>query len=315
MKKYNIDLPQDEYGHLDHEELDEMFEEKESLYGHGNKVPMGMTISKTKKRVDIEYGRYRYGNGEIWNKIRRKLDSYGGWNVDKARSDFYHWAKEERIPDNIDLRYEFDSEFGLNNRHYHRDEWEVDENKVIRKMPPTGYHLKRMHERYYKNLGHQFLGYKINEKAIKCPETAKILYDAFGRKIVNAMNGGLVDPEILNHPSISNITYKIKDIYRELYGRDYRRNSNGKWQYVYGPRYKTEFGYYGAEIRELFEPVHTPDYWVKCDPRELKAEHRERAVNARRAKVRDKKLKKELYQQIYDEGINMSRYDENAVKQ
>lgn len=308
MKKYNIDLPQDEFGYLDHEELDEMFEEKESLYGHGNKVPMSMTISKTKKRTHIEYGRYRYGNDEIWNKIHRKLNSYDGWNVDKARSDFYHWAKEERIPDNINLRYEFDSELGLNNnsRHYYHNEWKVDENKIIRKLPPTGYHLKRIHEKYYKNLGHQFLGYKINEKAIKCSETAKILYDAFGRNIVNAMNGGLVDPEILNHPNISNIIYKIKEIYNELYGLDYRRNSNDKYQYVYWSRYKSEFGC-GGEIRDLFEPVYTPDYWVKRDPKELRAEHRERAVNSRRVKVRDKKLKKELYQQIYNEGITMSR--------
>lgn len=309
MKKYNINLPQDEFNHLDHEELDEMFEEKESLYRHGNKVPMGMAISKTKKRTYIKYDRYRYGNGEIWNKIHRKLNSYGGWNIDKARSDFYHWAKEERIPDNINLRYEFDLEFGLNIRlnRRNRNQWKIDENKIIHKLSPTGYYLKRIHEKYYKNLGHQFLGYKINEKAIKCPETAKILYDAFGRNIVNAMNGGLVDPEILNHPSISNITYKIKETYNELYGLDYRRNSNGKYQYVYGSRYNPKLGCLGREIRDLFEPVYTPDYWAKRDPKELKAEHRERVVNYRRAKVRDKKLKKELYQQIYNEGITMSR--------
>lgn len=305
MKKYNFDLPQVVRGSLDTEAIEEIFEEKESAYGHGNHLPMRKQISGTKKKVDQGWRQYDHGS-EIWHKINCKLSSYVGWNIDKAFSDFIKWGKKNCIPGGFDLRYGFNREFRPYDRRWYTSSYVVDKNNIIRTAPPSAYRIKKIHEKYYNNMGHQLLGYKLKNDILNCPECVEMLHNRLGRSIQYLISGGLASANEIKNID-GNAVYAVTHLFNELYGRC--RVWNPKtclYEYVPGKYYRRKYGYAGKTIDSLFEEVYTPDIWIKKTDKELALMHRNNA-HAHKSKKMSKTERRQHAEQVYNDAIRISK--------
>lgn len=310
MKTYNTAIPQDSHGLIDHEELENMFEENPSAYNNvGNKLSMRKHIGPTKGRLrNMWDDRRYYGRPHgTWKMINNKLTSYVGWNVDRARSDFYKWWDNNRVPENDSPKWHFDYQFGLSGVYSScGSKYYIDDQKIIRKAPPTEYDLRRTHSRYYTNMGHVLLGYQLNPNLTRHQEMIDAVTKVYGLSITNYLHGELIDAKAMEYFSQNTGTNVIYNKFHELYGVDITYQS-GKRKKIYGKYWKPEYGsYYGLRLDKIFVEIYSPDNWVKKSPDEIR-KHRIRcrmaAKESKQAIKKNKKAKNEYYKKVYEDGI------------
>lgn len=263
-------------------------------------LPMRAQLSQTKRNVRCTY-HYYYGCRDFWKKMNNKLSSYEGWNIDDARSDFYRWYKENKIPKIVNAAIEFDQEFDLNQPHTLYKNWVIGKDKVIRKAPLPEWRKDKMRKRLYNNVGHQLMGYHINPLLLKVPELVQALINTFGSRITPYINGEFFDKGL--YDSFSKIdTTKITRLFYELHGHhwDWR---TGKW--IYGKYYNRNL-----HLDYVVGPAYSPDKWEKKSKAQLKEEWRERMTSKARNKIRPKaarKGKKLRNERIYNEAIEKAK--------
>lgn len=300
----NIILPQSQ------DTLEEMFEPEQNIaYGIGKKLPMSMQVGKTKEKVWCGW-HYNYRR-DYWHAIWRKLASYKGWNVDKARSNFYKWCKEKHLPSNIDFPTEFDRYFDISTINTHRtSEYIVNEKKIICKAPLTEREKEKIHKKYYNNVGRKFKGYRINPKLLRHQEMVNVLCNVYGGKIFPALEGEYLDETTVETLSKKD-NWKVKEKFRELYGiKSIWNPQTRQYDDIHGKYWKPGMPRYGETLDDIFEAVWTPDIWEKKSKKQLKEERKHNMTMYARNKYRpkaSKKARRAHFEQVYNDAIEKAK--------